>query len=315
MSALHAPRDLYVGSVTPASHADACVESRAPRGQAVAGSSFLARVAVILACVAMPRLAVAQVPKPIDPTTSVTASPLDQSANAPNAASGSGNAGASTDASADPNGFQARQKDLNRRSEVNDYHYAVIQHDCYSKFFVNHCLDQARDAKRTASNQIRQEQLALDDEQRLQHAQQRDAQTAAQRAQYAAQAPQRAANEKAAEASYVEKQRQNQLAAAQRAAEAPQRAANQAAYDQKQADYQKKLADAAARGKQDEIDREQKAERFDAKQRDAAEHATEVAARQKQAAEKQQQNAQQAQLDKQHQDQLKQQQQQQQPSK
>jgi hypothetical protein len=312
MPARYASRDPYVDS-----RADMCVGSCASRGQAAAasarrkraGSGLLALSAVILACAAVPRLAVAQVPKPIDPTTSVTQSSLDPGANA---TGDSGAASAPADASADPHGFQARQKDLNRRSEVNNYHYGVIQHDCYSKFFVNHCLDEARDAKRAVSNQIRLEQLALDDEQRLLHAQQRDAQTALQRAQYAAQAPQRAANEKAAEASYAEKQRQNQLAAAQRAAEAPQRAANQAAYDQKQADYQKKLADAAARGKQDEIDREQKAERFDAKQRDAAEHAAEVAARQKQAAEKQQQRAQQAELDQQHQDQLKQQQQ---PSK
>jgi hypothetical protein len=298
--ALYASRNPYVDS-----RADTCVVLRAPRGQASAGSRFLALLAVVLACAAAPGLAVAQTPKPIDPGMSVTASPLDSSEGAVSAGSGSGNAGASASALADPNGFQARQKDLNHRSEVNDYHYAVVQHDCYSKFFVNHCLDQARDAKRTVSNQIRQEQLALDDEQRLLHAQQRDAQTAAQRAQYAAEAPQRAANEKAAEASYAEKQRQNQLAAAQRTAEAPQRAANQAAYDQKQADYQKKLADAAARGKQDAIDRDQKADRYDAKQREAAEHATEVAARQKQAAEKQQQREQQAQ----------QQQQQQQPSK
>lgn len=62
--------------------------------------------------------------------------------------------------------FDARQKVLNQRSAENDYRYAVAEHDCYSKFFVNHCLGNARDRMREERASIRQEQLALDDEQR-----------------------------------------------------------------------------------------------------------------------------------------------------
>ncbi|WP_375507496.1 colicin transporter [uncultured Caballeronia sp.] len=259
----------------------------------------------VLACAGFVQAAMAQTPRPINPGTSVTESPLDD------ARAASANAASPADADTDANGFGARQKALDTRSEENNYRYAVKQHDCYNDFFVNHCLNAARAAKRDVSQEIRKQQLALDDEQRLQHAQQRDQQTALKRAQYEADAPQRAATEKASAESFAEKQRQNALSEAQRTAEAPQRAQNQAAYDRKQADYQKKLDDAAARGAQDARDRDAKAERYEAKQRDAAEHQAEVQARQKEAAVKQQQRAQQEAADRAHQEQLKQQQQQQ----
>jgi hypothetical protein len=272
---------------------------------------------VALACASFAQVTMAQMPKPINPGTSVTQTPLDYTRTQSGAtASGTpATSGAAASAAAsepeDPNGFSARQKALDERSEENTYRFGVKQHDCYSNFFVNHCLNQAREAKREVSQQIRKEQLALDDEQRLQHAQQRDEQTAIKRARYESEAPQRAASEKASSESFAEKQRQNELSAAQRNAEAPQRAQNQAAYDRKQADYQKKLNDAAARGVQEARDRDDKAARYEAKQRDAAEHQAQVEARQKEAAIKQQQRAQQEAADRQHQEQLKQQQQQQ----
>ncbi|MGX7003511.1 colicin transporter [Caballeronia sp. KNU42] len=328
-----APVDSFASTGQAASGGGVAIARPAvlPAGLSRQASLFARPVAALLfalACAGVGTAAMAQTPKPINPGTSVTQTPLDESgaqgtaAQAASGGSGSraaGQFGASgaIDAGAaqdtpDPNGFSARQKALDVRSAENNYRYGVKQHDCYSDFFVNHCLDKARDAKRAVAQQIRKEQLALDDEQRLQHAQQRDQQTAIKRAQYVSEAPQRAASEKASEESFAEKQRQNELSAAQRNAEAPQRAANQADYDRKQADYQKKLADAAARGVQDAKDREDKAERFAAKQRDAAEHQTEVAARQKEAAAKQQQRAQQDAADQAHQAQLKQQQQQQQ---
>ena len=273
---------------------------------------FARRIVVMCAMLAgagFVQSTLAQTPRPIDPTTSVKGTPLvDNPASgvtAPSAAS------AAAESTAQTNSFDARQKALNVRTEENDYRYGVQQHDCYSKFFVDNCLKRALAARRVVSQQIRAEQLALDDEQRLQHAQQRDQQTALKRAQYEADAPQRAANEKASEESYAQKQQQNALSEAQRKAEAPQRAQNQAAYDRKQADYQKKLADAAAQGAQDARNRELKAERFEAKQRDAALHQADVAARQKEAAAKQQQHAQQAEADQKHQEELKQQQEQQ----
>jgi hypothetical protein len=241
--------------------------------------------------------ALAQTARPIDPGTSVSARPLDAPAtqNADDALKAD---------------FTQRQKVLDRRTEENNYRYGVKQHNCYSNFFVNHCLDNARNEMRETRQQIRQEQLALDDEQRAERAKERDQQTAIKRAQYEAEAPQRAASEKASQQSYEDKQRQNAQAAAQRNADAPQRAANQAAYDRKQADYQKQLDDARARGVQDAQERDQKAQRYEQKQQEAAQHRAEVEARQKEAARKAQEKAQQQEQERQEQLKLQQQSQQ-----
>ncbi|OXH81855.1 hypothetical protein CA830_39385, partial [Burkholderia multivorans] len=67
---------------------------------------------------------------------------------------------------------------LDQRSAENDYRYAVAEHNCYSTFFVNHCLGVARDKMREERASIRQAQLALDDEQRAVRAKQRDEQIA-----------------------------------------------------------------------------------------------------------------------------------------
>ncbi|KMZ13112.1 Cell division protein FtsL [Candidatus Burkholderia humilis] len=218
--------------------------------------------------------AFAQSPNPIDSTTSVAAKPLDTTT-----------ASQDTDAALRAD-FERRQKALDKRTQQNDYAYGV-KHDCYSKFFVNHCLDGARNEMREKRQQIRQEQLALDDEQRAERAKERDQQTAIKQAQYEADALNRAAAEKSNQQAFEDKQRQNALAAAQRNAEAPQRAANQAAYDRKQADFQKKLDEARARGGvQDAQEREQKTQRYEQKQH-AATHRAEVEARQKEAARKQ----------------------------
>ncbi|KMY86486.1 Membrane protein involved in colicin uptake [Candidatus Paraburkholderia calva] len=234
--------------------------------------------------------ALAQTPNPIDPTTAVRSPPL--------AAALSPNAAQSTTQSVDDAlraYFERRQKALNTRTAENDYQYGVKAYECYSDFFVNHCLTRARDQMRETRQAIRADQLALDDEQRAERAKERNQQTALKQAQYDAGALQRAANEKANQQAFDEKQRRNALAAVQRQADAPRRAANQAAYDRKQADYQKQLDDARARGVQDAQEREQKAERYDQKQQDAAQHRAEVEARQQEAARKQQEKAQQAQ--------------------
>lgn len=269
-------------------------------------SNVPAAAAVSLLCAAgafASQHALAQAAKPIDSGTSVSARVLD--------AAPSGAPAAQTADDALRAEFAQRQKVLDHRTEENNYRYGVKQHDCYSKFFVNHCIDNARNEMRETRQQIRQEQLALDDEQRAERAKQRDQQTAIKQAQYEAEAPQRAANEKASQQAYQDKQRQNALAAAQRNAEAPQRAANQAAYDRKQADYQKQLEDARARGVQDAQEREQKAQRYEQKQQEAAQHRAEVEARQKEAARKAQEKAQQQEQERQEQLKLQQRQQQQ----
>ncbi|WP_053293275.1 hypothetical protein [Burkholderia pseudomallei] len=204
-------------------------------------------------------------------------------------------AGVAADAGAfaAPANFDARQKVLNQRTAENDYRYAVAQHNCYSTFFVNHCLDKARETMRAERANISQEQLALDDEQRAVRAQERDRQLALKEAERQAQAPQRAADEQANAAAYEGKQQENALKRAQRDAQAPQRAANQQAYDAKQAEFQRKLDAAHAQAAKDAQQRAENAARYEQKQRDAAQHKADVDERQRQAAEKAKQKQQQ----------------------
>ena len=234
----------------------------------------------------------------------------------PAAASGVAGQGAQTSSGQAPaaNDFDARQKALDARTADNNYRYAVAQHNCYSKFFVNHCLNSARDDMRVVAADIRKEQLALDDEKRVEHARERDQQAAVKRAQDEADAPARAAQDARNAQAYEDKQHQHQLNQAQREAEAPQRAANeqayqqkqqqhaidqaqrgvspaqaaanQKAYDAKQADFQRKLDEAHQQAAQKAQERVEKQQRFEQKQTDAAQHKADVEARQKQAAEK-----------------------------
>jgi len=182
--------------------------------------------------------------------------------------------------------FDARQKALDARTAASDYDYAVTQHNCYSKFFVNHCLRQARDKFHTVRLQIREDQLALSEEQRAWRVRQRDEQIAIKRARDAALEPQRMVAAERNQQQFEEKQRQHALDAARRNAQAPQREANQQAYSRKQAEYQRKLDAAHNQAVQKQQERERNVQRYEQKQSAAAQHKADVEARQKQAEEK-----------------------------
>ena len=63
----------------------------------------------------------------------------DGQLNGPSGASDAKARGAEGAAGEAPgNGFDARQADLNHRTEENNYNYAVDEHNCYSKFLVNY---------------------------------------------------------------------------------------------------------------------------------------------------------------------------------
>lgn len=241
--------------------------------------SAFARAAGLAAALVVCPLALAAQPSPVAGASAVSG----QGATAEHTAAV--NAPATND-------FDARQKALDERGAQNDYAYGVAVHNCYSKFFVNACLGRARDKMRAAQARIHAEQLALNDERRAAHAQERDEREALKAASEAADAPQRAAADARNAAAFEEKQRQHALEAARRGAEAPQRAANQAAYDRKQADYQRKLDDARRQAAQDARERAERAQRFEQKQADAAQHKADVEARQKQAAQKAQEKQQ-----------------------
>ena len=219
-----------------------------------------------------------------------------------------------------PDDTQARQNRINALTDDLNYRYAVEQHDCYSTFFVNRCLEKARDAMRTERGAIRSQQLTLDDEIRAQRAAERNQNAAIKAAQDSADAPQRAVNEQANQKQFDDKQQQAALSAAQRDAEASQReqnapsqaqqdaemqrkldaarqqgvidaqqrVSNQAAYAQKQADYQAKLKQAQDNATADAQQRADNAQKFTEKQQAAAQHKADVEQRQKAAADKQQ---------------------------
>ncbi|KAF1011809.1 MAG: hypothetical protein E5299_01326 [Burkholderia gladioli] len=123
-------------------------------------------------------------------------------------------------AAAQDRNFDVRQKVLNQRTAENNYRYGVAQYNCYSKFFVNNCLTKARDTMREERSSIKQQQLALNDEQRAVRAKRRDEELALKAAQGAA-------SDAARAVAYANKQRENELKRAQRDAEASPRAVSQ----------------------------------------------------------------------------------------
>ncbi|WP_254067686.1 hypothetical protein [Burkholderia sp. L27(2015)] len=210
----------------------------------------------------------------------VSANPTVSSFASPSASSAQSDAEA-----AQQDAFNARQTVLNRRTEEYTYNYQVAEHECYSHFFVNHCLGVARKAMYAAKDDIRTEQLKLNAEERALRAQQRDERNALRDAQDQADAPKRANNEKVNQASFDDKQRQHQLDEASRIASQPKtEAAAQAQYNQKQADFQTKLDQAHANAQKDEQQRVENVDRFNAKQVKASEHQESVKQRQAKAA-------------------------------
>ncbi|WP_320534589.1 colicin transporter [Robbsia andropogonis] len=167
--------------------------------------------------------------------------------------------------------FDAQQQQLNARTAKNEYTYAVAKHDCYATFFVNHCLDVARDKMRDEKASIREVQLKLSADRRAAREEKREADDAQRLAQQRANAPQRAANERQHRAAYDAKQQQHAVDQAKRGDSAPQRQANVDAYNRKQSAYQQKLDAARQNAAADAQRRQENVQRFQAKQDDAAE--------------------------------------------
>src|ERR1700731_4284066 len=105
-------------------------------------STVLCRTALVLCALAAPALACAQTAAPRAPATQPDS------------------------ATAQEDVFGARQAVLDRRTAENNYRYQVAQHECYSHFLLNHCLNEARDAMRATKAEIRIEQLKLNEEER-----------------------------------------------------------------------------------------------------------------------------------------------------
>ena len=89
--------------------------------------------------------------------------------------------------------FAGRRALLDRQRAWIDYRFEEAKYECASKFFVNYCIDNARDEQREALRALRSQRLVLEDQERKARAEERDARLAEKRAQTQAEAPQRAA--------------------------------------------------------------------------------------------------------------------------
>lgn len=167
--------------------------------------------------------------------------------------------------------FAGRRAVLDRQRAWIDYRFEEAKYECASKFFVNYCIDSARDKQRTALKAVRSQRLVLEDQERKARAQERDERLAEKRAQTAAEAPQRAAERAQNVTSYEAKQAEYQQRVTERTGQAPQRAANADQYNAKQAEQQRKLDDAKATAAQKAAQREENVRKYDQKQKDAIE--------------------------------------------
>lgn len=177
--------------------------------------------------------------------------------------------------------FSGRRAVLDRQRAWVDYRFEEAKYECASKFFVNHCIDKARDEQREALRAIRSQRLVLEDEERKARAQERDERLADKRAQSAAEAPQRAAERAKNVSDYDAKQAEYQQRVTERTGEAPQRAANAETYNAKQAAQQQKLDEAKATAAQKAAEREENVRKYNLKQQEAIERQQKSDARRK----------------------------------
>lgn len=167
--------------------------------------------------------------------------------------------------------FSGRRAVLDRQRAWIDYRFEEAKYECASKFFVNHCIDNARDAQREALKAVRSQRLVLEDQERKARAQERDERLAEKRAQTAAEAPQRAAERAQNVSDYEAKQAEYQQRVTERTGKAPERAANAETYNAKQTAQQQKLDEAKASAAQKAAEREDNVRKYNQKQQEAIE--------------------------------------------
>uniref|UniRef100_A0ABM5WLC3 Lysozyme inhibitor LprI N-terminal domain-containing protein n=2 Tax=Pandoraea norimbergensis TaxID=93219 RepID=A0ABM5WLC3_9BURK len=171
----------------------------------------------------------------------------------------------------DDDDFAGRRAVLERQRAWIDYRFQQAKYECASKFFVNYCVDKARDEQREALKAVRSQRLVLEDAERKARAADRDERLDAKRAQTAAEAPQRAAERAQNVSDYQAKQAEYQQRVTERTGQAPQRAANSEQYNAKQAEQQKKLDEAKATADQKAAERAENVRKYGEKQAEAIE--------------------------------------------
>ncbi|MBF6989729.1 MULTISPECIES: hypothetical protein [Cupriavidus] len=194
---------------------------------------------------------------------------------------------ASAPAAGAPRDFGAERKAIGDSRAWTNYRFSAAEHECYSKFFVNSCIDKAKEVQREELQVLRKRELEVGEAERAHRAAERDREQALRRAEFEASQPQRAASEQSSRAAFEKKQQEQQLRDAQRQGEAPQRAANAQAYQQKQSDYDAKMKEAQQKGAEQARQREENVKAYEAKQRDLERRQKELEERRAKAKEQQ----------------------------
>lgn len=190
-------------------------------------------------------------------------------------------------ADAPPRDFDAERKAIADSRAWTNYRFAKQERDCYDTYFVNHCLDKAKETQREELAVLRKRELEVGDAERAYKAAKRDREQALRQAEFEASQPGRAANEAASREAFERKQQDQQLRDAQRAAEAPGRAANAQSYKEKQAGFDKRMNEAKQKGAEQARQHQENAKAYEQKQRDAAQRQKDVEERRAKAKEQQ----------------------------
>jgi hypothetical protein len=186
-----------------------------------------------------------------------------------------------------PRDFGAERKAIGDSRAWTNYRFSAAEHECYSKFFVNSCIDKAKEVQRQELQVLRKRELEVGEAERAHRAAERDREQALRRAEFEASQPQRAASEQSSRSAFEKKQQEQQLRDAQRQGEAPQRAANAQAYQQKQSDFDAKMKEAQQKGAEQARQREENVKAYEAKQRDLEQRQKELEERRAKAREQQ----------------------------
>ncbi|WP_042885105.1 hypothetical protein [Cupriavidus necator] len=194
---------------------------------------------------------------------------------------------AAAPAAAGARDFAAERKAIGDSRAWTNYRFAAAERECYSKFFVTRCIDQAKEIQRGELHVLRTRELEVGEAERAHRAAERDREQALRRAEFEASQPKRAASEQSSRQAFDKKQQEQQLRDAQRQGEAPQRAANAQAYQQKQSDFDARMKEAQQKGAEQAQQRQENVKAYEAKQRELEQRQKELEERRAKAKEQQ----------------------------
>ncbi|AZG14695.1 hypothetical protein EHF44_15340 [Cupriavidus pauculus] len=191
-----------------------------------------------------------------------------------------------------PRDFDAERKAIGDSRAWTNYRFALAERECYGKFLVNRCIEQAKEVQRAELHVLRERDLEVGDAERAYNAARRDREQAIRRAEYEAAQPGRAANEQASREAFDRKQQEQALRDAQTGQQAPQRAANAEAYQKKQDDFNTRMTEAQQKGAEQARQRQENVQSYQQKQADAVRRQKELDERRAKAEEKKKQGSQ-----------------------